>query len=808
MKRITYISFFLFFLGYLSSLNVNVFANTIGDATEERLFSIKGEVLDKATREPIAFAVVSVWNGNRFTTTDALGRFELSKLKSGTYRVAADLLGYDRYVSQEIMLSRSGEYIIIEMEQQSRNLNQITVRPKSEPFRRDRQSLVSAREIGVGEIERNPGSNRDISRVVNALPGVGAVTGAGYRNDLLVRGGSPSENKFYLDGIEIPTINHFSTQGASGGPVGIIDADLIREVNFYSSAFPANLSNALSSVMDIRYKDGDPVNNRYKFVLGASEAGFSSNGHLSERTNYLVSIRRSYLQFLFKAIGLPFLPTFTDMQFKIKTRFDSRHELTVIGLGGLDEMKLNSDAGGDEDSDYILSFLPVIEQEVFTLGAAYRYYYDKGVLNIYLSNSYLNNRNTKYVGNEDWDPSKLSLRYRSWENETKFRIENMLRMSDFRLVLGVGSSLPIYSNDTYRRFFVDEPVELNYESNISFVKYSAFASLNYTSPDNRFSSTISLRADGNSFSESMSNPFEQLSPRLSASYEFIPNVYLNGSIGRFYQIPPYTALGYREGESLVNKSLKYSRVDQAVLGIEYKPKEWLQFNVEGFYKRYGNMLFSVNDSVPVSGKAADFGSVGDEKLVSNGNGRSYGVELSARAIVDDKFTLLSSLTMFRSQFESKLSGDWTPQLWDNKLLFTLSTGYRFKGNYSVGVKYRYSGGSPYTPFDEQKSALVVAWDARGRGYLDYKRYNELRSDDFSQFDLRVDKGFFFKSFALKLYVDVQNLFNSKYSNPPVLLSTGNIINPSDPVGEQRYELKKLNLTDGTVLPTIGVIVEF
>ena len=167
--------------------------------------------------------------------------------------------------------------------------------------------------------------------------------------------------------------DHFSTQGASGGPVGIINADFIREVNFYTGAFPANRGNSLSSVLDFKLRDGDMERNSLKATLGASEVSLASNGHLGNKTSYLVSVRQSYLQFLFDMLGLPFLPTFTDAQFKLKTRFDERNELLVLGLAGIDNMRRNTKLDG-EKAEYILSYLPKIQQETFTLGAVYRHY--------------------------------------------------------------------------------------------------------------------------------------------------------------------------------------------------------------------------------------------------------------------------------------------------------------------------------------------------------------------------------------------------------------------------------------------------
>ena len=196
--------------------------------------------------------------------------------------------------------------------------------------------------IGLREIEKSPGANRDVSRIVRSYPGV-SFSPVGYRNDLIVRGGGPSENKFYMDGTEIPNINHFATQGATGGPVSIVNADLIREISFYTGAFPADRSGALSSVLDFRLRDGNPEKQTFKATLGASEVGLSGSGHIGGKTSYLFSLRQSYLQLLFKMIGLPFLPNYIDGQFKVKTRFSERDELTVLGLAGFDNMKLNLD---------------------------------------------------------------------------------------------------------------------------------------------------------------------------------------------------------------------------------------------------------------------------------------------------------------------------------------------------------------------------------------------------------------------------------------------------------------------------------
>ena len=330
--------------------------------TAQPVHQIKGTVIDKTSRKPLEFINVLITGTGMGGVTDSIGHFIIEEVPPGIYRLQASAVGYKTTLTSEYILSTRNLNIDIEIEENPTELEGVTI--TASPFRHDLESPVGLRIIGLQEIEKSPGANRDISRVVQSYPGV-AFSPAGYRNDLIVRGGSPSENRFYLDGVEIPNINHFSTQGASGGPVGIINADFIREVNFYTGAFPADRGNSLSSVLDFKLRDGDMERNSLKATLGASEVSLASNGHLGNKTSYLVSVRQSYLQFLFDMLGLPLLPTFTDAQFKLKTRFDERNELTVLGLAGIDNMKLNTSLEG-EKAEYILSYLPKTQQETFT----------------------------------------------------------------------------------------------------------------------------------------------------------------------------------------------------------------------------------------------------------------------------------------------------------------------------------------------------------------------------------------------------------------------------------------------------------
>ena len=633
------------------------------------MHQIKGTVIDKNSRQPLEFINVMIIGLNKGSVTNVEGRFTIEQVPPGIYRLQASAIGYKSVTTSEYILSTKNLNIPIEMEENLTELEGVTI--TASPFRRDVESPVSLRIIGIQEIEKSPGANRDISRIVQSYPGV-AFSPIGYRNDLIVRGGAPSENRFYLDGVEIPNINHFSTQGASGGPVGILNADLIREVNFYTGAFPADKGNALSSVLDFKLRDGDMERNSLKATLGASEVSLASNGHIGKKTSYLVSVRQSYLQFLFDMLDLPFLPTFTDAQFKLKTRFNEQNELTVLGLGGIDNMRLNTKADS-EDNEYILSYLPKIKQETFTVGAVYRHYAGAHVQSAVVSHSYLNNRNTKYRRNDESHPDNLMLRLRSTEQETKLRLENSTTFRNWKINLGVNLDYSQYTNTTFQRVYTNQPQTFDYHTYLGILRWGLFGTINYTSMDDRFTASLGLRADASDYSSTMKNLSDQLSPRLSLSYQLADHWFASGNAGLYYQLPAYTALGFKNNNgTFANKyNLRYMKVSEGSLGISWRKGDTFEASVEGFYKDYDKIPLSVADGIPLNCKGNDYGVVGNELLTSTAQGRSYGAEILVKWLIAKKLNLASSFTLFKSEYRNDKESEYIASAWDNRYIFNL-----------------------------------------------------------------------------------------------------------------------------------------
>lgn len=792
MKRLS-----LFLAILTASVGFDAFARTDG-------YPVSGRVVDQLTKEGIPYAaVIIVGVEGSGVAADSAGFFTLPDVRPGISQFSSIQMGYRTVVTPEYKITPYTPFIEIEMEQDATELAASSIMPS--PFLRSVESPVSVRIISLGDIDRIPGANKDIARIVRSYPGV-SYSPIGYRNDLIVRGGGPSENVFFIDGIEIPNINHFATQGASGGPVSIINSDLIREISFYTGSFPANRGGALSSVMDISLKDGNPDKQAFKAIVGASEAGVSASGHIGKKTTYVASVRQSYLQLLFRLLGLPLLPNYIDGQFKIKTRIDSSNEIMFIGLAGFDNLKLNMDTEDKADM-YLLGYLPKLKQETFTVGTSYRHISERHVQTYSLSYSYLNNRSVKYLDNDESSADNITMKGVGLDGNAQGRFENRSYYGPWTVREGAQIGWRHYESSVYRMMMDGLPMD--YDTNIGFLTWGIFTSADYKSPGGKVNTSFGLRMDGTSFSKNTAAFWKQLSPRVSVSYMPWKSWSFNASAGFYHQLPPMTALSYRDGTGyLANRGLQYMRVVSAAAGADWRLRDRLFISIEGFYKQFLDIPLSVATGVPLTCVGADYGSIGEELLVSTAAGRSYGAELLVKWLIPDKISLVGSATLYKSEFKADKTSDYIASAWDNRFIINLSAVYDLPRFWSIGAKVSAIGGAPYTPYDQETSSLKTVWDAAGRPVYDYAKYNSGRLKPYYQIDLRVDKDFYFKKWTLGLYVDLQNVTFSKIRQPDAYLNTGVVVNPDALLPEQRYELELLELYSGTIIPALGISVEF
>jgi hypothetical protein len=767
---------------------------------------IHGRITDISNNEAVAFANVVVTATNIGSTSDLDGSFIITGLEPGFVKLQVSFIGYRAKYSGDILVSNTNiPFVEIKLESSEEQLDEVVI--SVNPFQKTQESPLSMQSIGVKEIEGNPGSNRDISRVIQSFPGVGSTPA--FRNDVIIRGGGPSENRFFLDGVEIPVLNHFSTQGASGGPVGIINADFIQSVDFYSGSFPANKYNALSGVLDFRQKEGSKDKTNLQAALGASEAAITIDGPLGSKTSYILSVRRSYLQFLFSAIGLPFLPTFNDYQLKLKTNIDKRNQLTVISLGSLDKFALNTGiANPDEAQEYILGQIPVNNQWSYTFGTVYKHFFNRGYHTFVFSRNMLNNEFYKYPDNNEDLPKRFD--YKSTEQENKFRYELNLREKGFKYNFSANTEYARYTNATAQQIYLNDTlINFRYRTELNLFKYGLSGQVSKRILKNRLLVSLGIRSDGNTYNNEMLNLLNQFSPRLSLSYSLTDKIQINAGIGRYFQQAAYTTLGYRDIDgTLLNKNASYLGAWHYNAGLEYRLSEFVNISAEGFYKDYFQYPIDLISGVSLANSGADYSSVAGAVPVSfTGNGEALGFEILNR-INYRKFTLLASYTFVRSDF-TDITQTLIPSSWDSKHLLSVTGTKDFAGNWRIGFKWRYLGGLPYTPYDLETSANVLAWNAIGQAYPDYSKLNSLRYEAYHQLDLRVDKNFFFKSWTLMLYLDIQNAYNFKNSGQDFVIREKNddrTFKTND--DGTKYILKSIKNESGTLLPTIGIMVKF
>jgi len=786
---------------------------------------IRGNVKDKNTQEVIFGATVVLEGTTNGVSTDFEGNYKLI-VPVGTYRIKASYIGYTSMVKENVIVT-SGNFqtVNFEMEPTASDLAEIEIRfDKGKSAQAtDMITPLSVQQLTTEEIKSNPGGNYDVSKVIQTLPGVGGNSSAAARNDIIIRGGAPNENVYYLDGIEIPVLNHFQTQGSSGGATGILNVSFIEEVKLSSSAFDARYDNAMASTFVIKQREGNPEKLAGNFRLSGTEVAATLEGPINKKTNYLVSARKSYLQYLFQALDLPIRPSFWDFQYKVTHKFNSKTTLTAIGVGAIDKFTFAVPKNSTPENIYILRSNPYINQWTYTVGFSLKHLIKDGFMNFTASRNMFDNSLDKYLDERKIEENR-TFKVRSQEIENKFRWDVNKFVKGWKYSGGVMGQYVKYNTDLFNQATIAlkdssgnilvPPTIINFNSAIEFFKYGAFGTVAKNLFKNRLLASLGIRTDMNSFLTNGNNPLKTLSPRLSLAYHMNSKLDITGSIGRYYKIPTYTTMGFRDANNqLVNKSMDYIRSNHFVLGAQYMPKQSLRFTLEGFYKQYSNYPVSVANGISLANQGGDFGSVGSERINSMGKGECYGFEFFVQQKLVKNLFYVLSYTYVRSTF-SGTDGKLIASSWDNTHLLSGTLGYKFKKNWQIGLKYRFSGGLPYTPFDlvaSQQNYLLL-----GTGTFDYPRLNQNRLRSFNQLDFRLDKKYNYKHTSLDLFIDIQNVFVFYQESPPSYTFQRNADNtdfatkdgnPVKPDGSNAIpvilENNSLSLT-----PTIGVIFEF
>lgn len=741
---------------------------------------INGKVLDASNQQPLSDVSVTVIQKDKVITgasTDESGKFFINDIGTGEYSIRFVLSGYKSLVKDNIIVN-SGMPTEILAEMNIIATEEIEV--YEERFTQPVDISNSAKNLQYEELRRAPGGFEDIGRVVQNLPGVSFVNDG--RNDLLVRGGGPSENLFIVDNTFVPNINHFGSQGTTGGPISIINLEFVREADFITGGFPAKYGDKLSSVLEIKQREGR--RDGFHSDLNLSGTGFGAvlEGPLGNTKNgsWLFSARRSYLDFIFNASGFGFVPAYSSAQLKVVYDIGKSNTITVNAIGNNDYVNFNNDTEEKKQDNQT-----ILDNDQW----GYVNSYELKSLLSKKSYSLINLGRTFTKFNYSGQDSSYNevFRNNSKEGETTLKGDYVISPSaGMQIQTGAGWKFVNFENnilqDTDTTYYVDQEtgsryiipaaeIETNTHTDKAFA-YVQFSNLLF----DKLKLNLGLRYD---YFDYINNK-NYVSPRASVKYSFTNKFNLSFAYGIYYQSPSYIWLAGNE----TNRNLKDIKADHYIAGMEYLFSGDFRVTLEAYYKNYDYYPAStVRPFVILSNEGGNFeeqGGFGIEPLVSAGTGFTRGIELFMQKALTSNFYGTLNLSLFEAKYKA-LDGIERISNFDNKYIFTLTGGYRFGGSWEAGMKIRLAGGRPYTPINPANGTMLVS------------EYNTARLPAYRRIDVRVDKRWNFKSWTLVTYIDIQNLFNKK--------------NITD-YNWNKYTMEIESNESIGILPTVGVNVMF
>lgn len=759
----------------LGALTLLVHAPLHGQADRPSTGTIVGRVVSTVNGAAIEGARVEVVGAGRGAETEASGRYLIDSVPVGAWRVRATAVGFEPVVLADILVG-SGKPVELELRLTPRIVRVADIVVDAPYFSQGIESSTSSASLSAEDVRRAPGVNEDVVRAVALLPGVALTTGG--RNDLAVRGGAPYENLFLVDGLEVPNVNHFGSQGSTGGPLTILNIDFIREASFSSGGFGVQYGDRTASLSSFSLREGNSERLAGEVTLSATGFGVIAEGPTGRNGSFLASIRRSYLDLVFRAANFSFIPEYWDAQFKVTQRVGSRSSLSWLGVGALDNLTLD-EATADDRLDNSRVAEP--DQRSYFTGLTWNYSLPKGLLTATLGRTWTRFETSQY----DTLLAPVYLN-RSEEGDNSLRTDLRWEFSP-RVQVTVGNTLryadqlayDVLLAGAYRTDSLGQPQPLAADTSFTAFRNATYAEVAVFAGSVRLLG--GLRGDWYGFLDAF-----RLAPRLGANIPVGRSASLNASLGRYYQAPPFIWLVGDPGN--VDR-LAPIRSDAAILGYERLFQPDLKGQVEVYYKRYRDYPARIYRPEAVL-QPTGFDDVtsdipaGLEPLSSIGTGRSYGVELQ----LQKKFSGvplygLLSLTANRSEFAG-LDSTWYTGGFETRFIGNLLAGWRFNPRWEVSGKYRFSTGLPYTPF---------ATSGPQEGERDFSRYNQLVLPNFSAFDIRIDRRWALAGVQLDVYLDIQNLFARE--------------NVTGTYWNERTRTEEFDTSLG-ILPTLGINVEF
>lgn len=728
-----------------------------------------GQVLDQRSGQPLVGANLSVIDSPLGTSTDLEGRFRIAGVEAGVRSLRISMLGYrPRLLSDLVVRPGRSDALRIELEPTSLELEELTIRPSF--FAARTASGAVTRQFHREEIRRAAGSAEDVNRIMQALPSVG-MGSLDERNDLIVRGGTPLENLFLVDGHPIHNINHFGSQGSTGGPLGMIHVDFIDQVRFSPGGFDSRYGNRLSSVMDVRFREGSREAFGGEAFLSMAGAGVEAEGPLGSAGSWLFGARRSYLELLKEQIGYATAPVLADLGGKVVLDGGVDWRVELLLLSSLDHTRWNVD--DDPDQNYNVDLAQgSIGGGLRLVHAGNGPHVDR--LRVTLNHQDFNQEvslwnGTNQVGND------------AWERTISLEAERLLPGSKFDLRMGLGTEFAasrhrvslVEVRDAWGQLLPDRRFTIDHH------QYRSWLFLQSTwRPGPRNELQAGLRLVHDSFLER-----QALQPRLGWRHQIAPDLHLQSAFGVYAQsLPVYWLV-----QSEANAGLDFMGSRHLQTGLEWTPRPDLLLSLGGFHRAYHDLpVSSFQRELPLAAAGSSYGYSYLGQLFSEAEGRSYGIEaLIQKKLMNGVYGSWSwswSLARYKAA-----AGSWLPGPFDRRHMSTLILGVLPAPTWEFSLKWRIMGGPPVTPLDEAASRLQGDTVQR-RDAL----FSE-RLPVYHRLDLRVDHRMHGKHWDIVAYLDIENAYDRR-----------NVAFQYWHHGEQKVK----TWYGWRIMPVFGVTVEF
>lgn len=738
--------------------------------------TVKGQIIDKQSEIPIIGATIQWINDQDAigTTTDIDGYFKLENIPVGRQAFQISYIGYETMVLPNIDITSGKEVILdLAMVESIEILNEVVVTAEVAKDRAiNEMASISARTFSLEEVNRYAGGRSDIARLAGNFAGV--ATADDSRNDIVIRGNSPTGVLWRLEGIPIPNPNHFSTLGSTGGPVSAMNPNVLKNSDFLTSAFPSEYGNATSGVFDLGMRSGNRDKHEFTFQMAAfSGLEAMAEGPLGDKgASYLVAARNSFIA-LISPPQTNAIPNYFDVTFKIDSHTGKFGKFSLFGIGGTSSIDF---VGADIDSTDLFS---EVDQDLFPRSRF-------GVIGL---------RHNKIIGKDSYirtviagsltrnefsidryfnlgTAEEIKIRYADGNNE-----ENRLSISSFynkkfnsKATMRVGilaeqTNYDLINRDAERAPDIDgdgyNDIRTEYEFNESVLTVQPFAQMQY-----KFNPKWTLNLGVHGLYQEINEQFV-LEPRTSLSWNFAKKQKLTFGYGLHNQNVPLPimlteSLDANGNRLLTNEDLQFARSQHFVLGYDYAFANNWRAKIEAYYQAIDRVAIdSEPSSFSLLNLGADFGfPTGKVNLTNDGTGFNQGVELTIEKFFSNGFHGLLTASVFDSKYEGS-DGVERNTAFNNNYVINFLAGREFTIGKSkqnailIDTKITSAGGRYYTPVDLEASQLA-GFEIRQDDLAFSERY-----DDYFRWDVKI--GFKMNStkrkFSQQFYMDFQNITN-------------------------------------------------